>query len=69
MKVIYFRNNQLLCLTFSSSLKSVASDWFYSLPYSSLYNFEEITEAFLTQYASRRKAKKNNHHLLSLKLR
>ena len=34
-----------------------------------LYNFLDVTEAFLTQYASRQEAKRNNHHLLSVKMR
>ena len=43
--------------------------WFYSLPPHSLYNFEKITNIFLTQYAARREAKKNNHHILTVKMR
>ena len=35
----------------------------------SLHNFKEINETFLTQYASCREAKKNNHHLLTVKMR
>jgi len=31
--------------------------------------FREGNEAFLTQYASRREAKKNNHYLLTIKMR
>jgi len=58
-----------MCLTFSSSLKSVTSDWFYSLPPQSLYNVEEVSEAFLTQYASRYETKRNNHHFLTVKIR
>ena len=42
----------------------VASDWFYSL----LRNFEEVSEAFLTQYASRHEIKKNNH-LLTIRIK
>ena len=34
-----------------------------------LHNFEEIIEAFLTQYAFRREAKKSNHHHLTVKMR
>jgi len=49
-------------------LKGVVSDWLYSLPPHSLHNFEEVTEVFLTQYASRREAKKNNY-LLTIKMR
>jgi len=67
--VVYSRNDQLLCLTFSSTLKNVASDWFNSSSSRSLHNFEEVTEAFLTQYAPLREAKKSNHHLLSVKIR
>jgi len=66
--VVYFRNNLLLCITFPSSLKGVASDWFYSLSPRSLHNFEEITK-FLIQYASCQETKKNNHHLLFVKMR
>ena len=65
----YSRNDPLLCLTFSSSLKGVASDWFYSPPSHSLHTFEEVIKAFLDQYASRREVKRNNHHLLSVKMR
>ena len=63
--VVHSRNDQLTCLTFPSSLKGVASIG------STLCrpNFEEITKAFLTQYASSREAKKNNHHLLTVKMR
>jgi len=67
--VVYSRNDPLLCLIFLSSLKGVVSDWFYSLLSHSRNNFEEITEAFFTQYASRREAKKNNHHLLTIKMK
>ena len=67
--VVYSRNDLLLCIIFPSSLKGVASDWFYSLLPRFLYNFEEVTKAFVTQYASYQDAKKNNHHLLSIKMR
>ena len=67
--LIYSRNDPLMCLTFSSSLKGVASDWFYSMSLRFLRNFEEVTEVFFTQYASHREAKKNNHQLLSVKMR
>jgi len=47
----------------------IALDWFYSLPPRSLRNFEGVTEAFLTQYASGREVKKNSHHLFSVTMR
>ena len=59
----------LLCLNFSYNLKGIASDWFYSIPPHSLYNSKEVTHAFLTQYASCREAKQNNHRLLTVKMR
>ena len=67
--VTHSRNDPLLCLTIPSSLKGVISDWFYSKPPHSLHNFEEVTEVFLTQYTSRQEAKKNKHHLLTVKMR
>ena len=67
--VFYSRNDPLMCLIFQSSLKGVALNWFYSLSLHSLDNFDEVTKAFLTRYASCREAKKNNHHLLTIKLR
>ena len=67
--VIYSRNDPLLCITFPSSLKGATSDWFNSLPARSLCNFEKVTKVFFTQYASLQEVKKNNHHLLSVKMR
>ena len=58
--VVHSRNDALMCLTFSSNLNDMASNLFYSLPLCSLYSFEEITEAFLIQYAFRREAKRIN---------
>jgi len=67
--VIYSRNDPIMCLTFLFNLKGAASDWCYFLPPHSLHNFEEVTETFLTQYASRQEDKKNSHHLFSVKMR
>ena len=63
--VVYSRKDPLMCPTFPFSLKGVS--WF-SLPPHSLCNFEEVFETFLTQYASHREAKRNNHHLLTVKM-
>ena len=67
--LVHSHKNPLMYLTFSSSLKGVSPDWFYSLPPHLLHSFEEITKVFLTQYVSRREAKKNNHHVISIKMR
>ena len=66
--VLYSGNDSIMCLTFPFSLKDVASDWFYSLPPHSFHNFVQVIEMFLTQYAFRWEVKKNNHHLLSVKM-
>ena len=67
--VIYFHNDPIMYLTYSFSLKGMASNWFYSLSPQSLHNFEEVPKAFITQYVPRRETKRNNHHLLTVKIR
>jgi len=54
---------------FPSSLKSVAYDWFYSLPRHSLWSFEEVTQVFYHQYVSRRELKKNSNHHFTTKMK
>jgi len=39
--MLYSRNDPVMCLTFSSSLRGATSEWFYSLPSHSLHNFSE----------------------------
>jgi len=68
-KVIYSHNDPVICVTFPSNLKGAVSDWFYFLPPRSLHNFMEVTEAFLTQYASCQETKRNSHHLLFVKMK
>ena len=51
--VIYSCNDLILCITYPFSLKAAASDWFNSLSFHSLRNFEEVTKVFLTKYAPR----------------
>ena len=47
----------------------MTSDWFYFLPSHSLRNFEEVSEAFLTYNVSQWEAKRNNHHIVTVKMR
>ena len=54
---------------FSSSLKGVAFNWFYSFSRHSPQNFEELRQAFYNQYASRHEFKNNNNHLLTVKMK
>ena len=67
--VIHATNDSILCQIFSSSLKEVASDWFYSFPLRSIHNFQGLTELFLAQYSSHQEFKQNNYYLLSVKIR
>ena len=67
--VIYARSDPILCRIFSSSLKGVASDWFYSLTPHSIHRFEDLTKLFFSQYSSHQESKLNSHHLLSVKMR
>jgi len=67
--VIYFCNNLIMCFTFSFRLKGVISDWLYSRPLHSLHRFDEVPEMFFTKYAFRRETKRNNRHLLTVKIR
>ena len=62
--VVHSTNNLLMCLTFSYSLKGVARIGFTLCRPHSLHNFEEVTK-----YASHQEAKKNNHHILTIKMR
>jgi len=67
--VVHSHDDLLMCWVFPSSLKGVALDWFYSLPSRSLWNFEEVSDVFYKQYALRQKFKKNNNHLLTVKMK
>ena len=53
---------------FPSSLKGLASDWFYSLKSGTLRNFEQVAQAFLSQYSSCQEYRKNNNHLFTIKM-
>ena len=67
--MLYSHNNLVVCLTIPSNLKGMALEWFYSLQLRSLHNISEVSEAFLTQYATCQEAKRSSHHLLSVRMR
>ena len=67
--VIHAKHDSTLCQIFPSSLKGIASDWFYSLPPRSVHCFRNLTKLFLAQYSSRQEFEQNNHHLLFIKMR
>jgi len=67
--VIHSRSNSILCRIFTSCLKGVASDWFYSLSQRSIHGLRGLTKLFVAQYSSRQEFKQNNHHLFSIKMR
>ena len=59
----------ILCWIFPSKLKRVAFDWFYSLTPRSIHGFKNLTKLFLAQYSSCQEFKRNNNHLLFIKMR
>jgi hypothetical protein len=65
---MYSHDDRIMCRVFPSSLKDVASNWFYSLRPNSLHTFDEVSRAFVDQYISRKEIMKNSHTLLSLKM-
>ena len=67
--VIHARNDSALCRIFPSSLKGLASNWFYFLPPHSIYGLEYLTKLFLAQYSFYQELNRNNHHLLSIKIK
>jgi len=66
---VYSHDDLLMYRVFPSSLKGVALDCFYTLPSWSLRSFEEVSDAFFNQYASRQEFKKNSNHLLTVKMK
>ena len=66
---VYSHADLFLICVFPSSLKGTAYDWFYYLPKHSLWGFEEVKHAFYNQYAFRWELKKNNNHLLTIKIK
>ena len=64
---VYSHDDLLLSRVFSSILKGVTYDWLFSLLRHSLWSFKEVKQSFYHQYASRRKHKKNNNYLLTIK--
>jgi hypothetical protein len=65
---MYSHDDRIMCRVFPSSLKDVASNWFYSLRPNSLHTFDEVYRAFVDQYISRKKIMKNSLTLLSFKM-
>ena len=61
--------HDLLCRAFPSSLKRAAYHWFYSLSKNSLRSFEDVTDTFYNQFASRREFQKNSNHPLMVKMK
>ena len=65
---MYSHDDHIMCRMLHSSLKDVASNWFYSLRPNSLHSFDEVTRAFVDQYISRKEIMKNSHTLLYIKM-
>ena len=65
---VYSYSDALLCRMFPSSLKGLASDWFYSLKPGSISSFEQVARTFLSQYSSCQEYRKTSNHLFTLKM-
>jgi len=65
---VHSYDDHLLCRVFSSSLRGVVLDWFYSLQSRSLRTFEEVSNAFFNQYTSWQEFKKNDNYFLTIKM-
>ena len=65
--VVYAYDDLFLYRASPSSLMGVAYHSFYSLPKNSLRKFHDVTDAFYSQFASRKKFQRNNNHLLIVK--
>ena len=50
-KMTVYSHDDLMSRVFPSSVKGVASYWFYSHPSHSLQDFEEVRQAFYNQFA------------------
>ena len=66
---VHSYDDYLMCRVFSSSVNGLALEWFYSLSSRSLRSFKEISDAFFNQYTLRQEFKKNNNHLLTIKMK
>jgi len=62
-------DDHLMCRVFPSCFKVMALDWFYPLSSQSLQIFEEVSDAFFNQYASRQEFKKNTNHVLIINMK
>ena len=67
--VVHSYDDFLTCRVFSSSLKGLVLNWFYSLPPRYLRSFEGVSDAFLNQYASQQKFKNNSNYLFMVRMK
>ncbi|XP_028081327.1 uncharacterized protein LOC114282779 [Camellia sinensis] len=64
----YRRNNALMCLIFPSSLSELGLKWFERLLEESIERWQQLAEAFVTQFKTNTKTPKEINHLLSAKM-
>ncbi|RVW50251.1 hypothetical protein CK203_110212 [Vitis vinifera] len=62
-------NDALLCKVFPASLQGQALSWFHRLPPNSVYNFRDLSEAFVGQYLCSARHKQNISTLQNIKMR
>ena len=59
--------DEILCCSFSTTLKGVAREWFTKLPTSSIDDFEQLSSSFLCHFISGQRPKRPADHLLTIK--
>src|SRR5205809_4557128 len=59
-------NDPLLCLTFSTTLKKAAREWYNNLAPGSIGSFRDLTHSFRNQFAAGKRRKKSPAQLLAI---
>ena len=59
--------NEILCHSFSTTLKGVSRKWFTKLPTSTVDNFKQLSNAFLHHFIGGQRPKRPADHLLTIK--
>ena len=59
--------DEILCRSFSTTLKGAAREWFTKLPTSSVDSFEQLSNAFLRHFIRGQRPKRPADHLLTIR--
>nr|XP_023896716.1 uncharacterized protein LOC112008611 [Quercus suber] len=59
--------DEIMCHSFPTTLKGAAREWFTKLPTSSIYNFKQLSSAFLHHFIGGQRPKRPVDHLLTIR--